>query len=377
MANSMMKHFPKLLCRSMRGTGRMVAPPPSLTPNSSKSYKRVLSALGTPLRSLSTSGKLSSAFFESQHPLVPGTTFMDDTNVYQMLNKYETILLDCDGVLWGTDHFTHLSGVAKTIEKLRSLNKQLLFVTNNSLHAREAYVEKFHSQAGFHADIEDIFCTAYAAAVYMKDIAKVQGKCYMIGSKGMQDELNKLDIETIGFGPDSDAVSEDIDSLLNQALEDNVDAVAVGYDVNFNYNKLFKATSYLTDPKCHFIATNDLETREMIGKRHCQPLTGALVKAVAAASVRKPEVVGKPHYHLMETILDTHPTVDPKKTLMIGDSLRTDVAFAHRAGISSALVLSGETNEDRLDKLLALPKNSIGQTPDYVLPSVCFLAEFI
>jgi HAD superfamily hydrolase (TIGR01450 family) len=147
--------------------------------------------------------------------------------------------------------------------------------------------------------------------------------------------------------------------------------------VHFNYSKLFKAASYLSKPDIHFVATNDLETSEQISKEHCQPLTGAMVSAVAAAANRKPEVIGKPHYHLMEAILDTHPQIDPKKTLMIGDSLKTDIPFAHRAGISSALVLSGDTSEERLDKLLSLPKSACGRMPNYVLPSVSYLAEFI
>lgn len=64
-------------------------------------------------------------------------------NISSIAAKYDTLLLDCDGVLWGADHITPIEGIAKAVENLRSLGKKLLFVTNNSMHARQAYVDKF------------------------------------------------------------------------------------------------------------------------------------------------------------------------------------------------------------------------------------------
>ena len=313
----------------------------------------------------------------NQHQTVNSTTFIDESNVYKILNKYDTFLVDCDGVLWGTDHFTHLPSVATTISKLRRLKKHLLFVTNNSIHAREDYIDKFRSFAGFDADMKDVFCVAYSAAVYLKDIAKVKGKCYVIGSPGMKKELENLDIPCIGYGADLDPVSDEPSVLMEQKLDPQVDSVLVGFDINFGYNKLYKAASYLTDQNCQYVATNDVEVSLLIGPHHCQPLTGAIVAAISATAKRSPAVIGKPHSHLMECIMDTHPELDLKRTLMIGDSLKTDVAFAKNSGINSALVLSGAVTSEHVNKLLSMPLESQGPMPTYVLPSISFLGEFI
>ena len=53
--------------------------------------------------------------------------------------------------------------------------------------------------------------------------------------------------------------------------------------------------------------------------------TGALVSAVATAAGRDPVVMGKPHPAMFEEVRKSHPEIDPKRTLMIGD--RHDHSF--------------------------------------------------
>lgn len=96
----------------------------------------------------------------------------------------------------------------------------------------------------------------------------------------------------------------------------------VGYDKYFNLMKLLKACSYLRQPTCHFIATNEDqclpskthvvfpgEWAEVVGlvmvvsvSLSVDAGTGCLVQAVAFGSERKPTVMGKPHPPLLNAI---------------------------------------------------------------------------
>jgi phosphoglycolate/pyridoxal phosphate phosphatase family enzyme len=237
-----------------------------------------------PVRQHSSSAFLSHVNINDKEILEINRRYADE-----VLAMYDTILLDCDGVLWGTDHITHFAETAKVVKKMQNLGKQVLFVTNNSMHGRSSYVQKFHTH-GFDAPAEDVFCVAYASAVYLKTILHVKGCVYTIGSPGMTEELNVNGIDNFGLGPDPDKVYDNISDLLHVPLRDNVGAVLVGYDKHFDMRKLFKACSYLMNPDCLYIATNDREKSVAIADGRRQPVTGAIVDCITSAAKRKPQV---------------------------------------------------------------------------------------
>lgn len=83
--------------------------------------------------------------------------------------------------------------------------------------------------------------------------------------------------------------------------------------------KLLRAASYLANPQCYYVATNEdhvLPTKGNI----VVPGTGTLVKAVAYCSSREPTVVGKPHKPVYDAICSLSQ-LDPARTCMIGDVL--------------------------------------------------------
>ena len=304
--------------------------------------------------------------------------YIDASSIGTFMKKYDTILLDCDGVLWHTDHVTQFSGVSEAIAKLRSHNKRLLFVSNNSMHSRDSYSGKFSKFGGFDVSKEDIFTVSHAAALYLKHKLKVTKKCYLIGGRGVAHELDELGIEHIGVGPDQDQVSGDPIELLKQQLDPEVQAVLVAFDIHFGYNKLYKAASYLTNDACHYVVTNTAEGSCRIGPNNMQPLTAPMVQAVSVASRRQPECVGKPNKHMMECILTEFPDIKLERTVMIGDSLRTDIPFAKAAGIDSVLVLTGASSLADVARMQASPSpNSQHSLPDYILDRFSNLRDFL
>ena len=64
----------------------------------------------------------------------------------------------------------------------RDLGKKVFYVTNNSTKTREEFGEKCEV-LNFVATPEDILCTAYLTACYLKDM-NFKKKAYVIGSTG-------------------------------------------------------------------------------------------------------------------------------------------------------------------------------------------------
>lgn len=82
---------------------------------------------------------------------------------------------------------------------------------------------------------------------------------------------------------------------------------------------------------------------------------------------------GKPYRDIYDYLLQDYADTDRSKILMIGDTLRTDIAGAADAGIKSALVLTGitayEMTESGETDIEAYAKKS-GIIPDYYLKTL-------
>jgi 4-nitrophenyl phosphatase len=59
----------------------------------------------------------------------------------ELLDKYDTWLFDCDGVLWHGDAL--VPGATDVLALLRARGKHVLFVTNNATKSRKSYKKKF------------------------------------------------------------------------------------------------------------------------------------------------------------------------------------------------------------------------------------------
>ena len=74
------------------------------------------------------------------------------------------------------------------------------------------------------------------------------------------------------------------------------------------------------------------------------PLGGALAACLQAATGKQAVFLGKPKTYFYQAIRRANPSLDPSRTLMIGDRLNTDIAFANQSNIRFSLLV--ETGED-------------------------------
>ncbi|KAJ1733017.1 hypothetical protein LPJ61_001762 [Coemansia biformis] len=255
------------------------------------------------------------------------------------VDRFDTFLFDCDGVIWnGT---TLVDNVPAALDMLRRRGKRLVFVTNNSAKSRRDYVAKF-ARLGIQASAEEIFSSAYATAVYLRDVAKFDAgkKAYVVGGSGIRQELEDVGIAAIGH-EDTDSVS--LETLQDVVPNPNVGAVVCGIDYDISYRKLANAhVNLVHNGDCLFIATND--DRTLPGGKHMYPGAGSLLSVLTHSTQRAPLVMGKPNAPMMECVIQRF-RLDPARTCMVGDRLDTDILFGISGGLSTLCVLTGVADE--------------------------------
>jgi len=268
---------------------------------------------------------------------------MSDSEVSTWFNSFDTVMTDCDGVLWvGAEP---IPGSPEMINRFRDLGKRVFYVTNNSTKHRREYKTKL-DKLGFGGSMDEIIGTAYLAATYLEQINFDKSKLvYVVGSSGITQELDDVGIKYLPIGSDSvpEGGNWTLETLKFQPLELNPDvsAVIAGFDINISFNKILKGASYANRPGAVFVATNTDEQFPMPGTELIIPGTGSMVQAVATAAGRQPVVLGKPSKFMFEIVQRRHPGIQPERTLMIGDRANTDILLGKNCGLQTLLVGSG------------------------------------
>ncbi|PCH37456.1 p-nitrophenyl phosphatase [Wolfiporia cocos MD-104 SS10] len=279
----------------------------------------------------------------------------------QLLSKYDTWLFDCDGVLWQGDRL--IDGVPQVLDLLRSRNKKIFFVTNNATKSRKNYKTKF-DKLGIEAQVDEVFGSAYAAAVYISSIMKLpkEKKVYVIGMKGLEEELEEEGISHLGGTDPADNTLNEF-HLKNFTPDPEVGAVLCGLDTSVNYTKLSKAFTYLRRNKdCAFLATNIDSTYP--SAEGLLPGAGSISAPLQCALGRSPISIGKPAETMLDCIRAKY-RFDPERTIMVGDRLNTDIEFGKRGSLATLLVLTGITHESEV-----VGPNASATVPDYFTDSL-------
>lgn len=246
----------------------------------------------------------------------------------------KSIISDMDGVLYRGK--TLIPGAASFVERLLQSRQPFLFLTNNAEQTALDLRLKLE-RLGINGLTEDNFITSAMATAMFLQSQKPNATIYVIGGGGLINELYKAGFSISETAPDY---------------------VVVSKTTAFNYDQLKKAVR-LIDRGAHFIGTNPDMVDPM--EEGNEPAAGALLAAIAAATGKKPYIVGKPNA-LMMTLATRKLGVHPDDTLMIGDRMDTDIVGGMEAGMKTCLVLSGVTTAEML--------NQFPYRPTYILNHV-------
>jgi phosphoglycolate/pyridoxal phosphate phosphatase family enzyme len=285
------------------------------------------------------------AYLESLSPTVIKTEKLTPQTAEKLLlSTVDVFIFDCDGVIWKGDSL--IPGIPNVIAKLRAAGKKIFFVTNNSTKSRKGYKAKF-DELGLSVNPEEIFSSSFAAAAYFEktNFRATGKKVYIIGERGIQEELDLVGVPWIGGEGDKDKKIE-LKSGFALDHDHNVGAVVVGFDRHINYYKIQYAQLCINENKgCEFIATN-LDAVTHLTDAQEWAGNGSMAGAIRGCTGRDPTVVGKPA-PLMIDYLCAKYNLKPDRICMVGDRLDTDVVFGNENGCKSCLTLSGVTSEGK------------------------------
>ncbi|MBN2471702.1 MAG: HAD-IIA family hydrolase [Anaerolineae bacterium] len=233
------------------------------------------------------------------------------------LKHVKVAVLDGDGVLWRGS--TLLPGVPEVFDFFEQAGIPYILATNNSTQTIQAYVDKL-AALGISAGPENVVTSATATADYLQATYGHDIRVHIVGEPGLHEIMLAA-----GYA-----------NCMTDA-----DVVVAGMDRDLTYEKLRRATLFIRNGAT-FIGTNgDLTFPVPEG---LAPGAGSLLAALEASSGQKPMIIGKPEPTMFEMAL-RRAGVAPQDAIMVGDRLETDILGAQRAGMQTALVMSGVTNE--------------------------------
>ncbi len=238
------------------------------------------------------------------------------------------VIFDLDGVIYRGERA--IQGAVELVADLKASGVAVRFATNNSTVDRLAYVARL-GRLGISASRDEVVTSTSATIEHLARHAAGVRRVLAVGERGIVDELAAAGYEAV---PAAASVPADYDG---GALDRRYDAVVVGLDTAFDYQRLAAAISAVMAGAL-FVATNaDLLYPTAGG---FLPGAGTMVAAIAAGSGVEPEVIGKPQPAMFMSALEASG-VAPGEAVVVGDNPEADMVAAHRAEIRSILVLTG------------------------------------
>ncbi len=250
--------------------------------------------------------------------------------------NFSGYIFDLDGTIYRGEKL--IFGAKETIEKLKYLDRRIVYLSNKPLQTREDYAAKL-TRLGIPTEPAEVINSSLVMARWLSKRAP-GATIFVIGESPLIAEMIRE-----GF-----RISEE---------PGDIQFVIASFDRTFDYRKLNIALQAIKKG-AHFVATNPDRTCPVEGGEI--PDCAAMIGAVEGATGKKVEtIVGKPSDIMIQVAVDAMG-LSPRDCLLVGDRLETDMVMGKKAGMATALVLTGVTTRE------ALRQSNI--QPDFVWESV-------
>lgn len=244
-------------------------------------------------------------------------------------------LIDMDGVIYRGSEV--IPGAQQFISNLHERDIPFRFLTNNSQRSRLDVATKLR-RLGFEVNAEHVFTCAMATARFLAK-QKPHGTVYVIGESGLATALHECGLAIVDREPDYVVVGE-------------------GRTLNF---EMVEAALRLILGGAKLIATNLDPTCPT--EHGLRPGCGAIAALLESAASVKAFSVGKPSPFMLRAARK-EIGLTTGQTVVIGDTMETDILGGNALGFHTVLVLSGGTRAEDLARYPYQPDlivNHIGE----------------
>jgi NagD protein len=240
-----------------------------------------------------------------------------------------------DGVIYRGSRM--IPGADRFVNALRAENVPFLFLTNNSQRTRRDVATRLQ-RLGIDATEEHVFTCAMATARFLAS-QKPGGAAYVIGEGGLMTALHSNGYAIVDRDPDYIVVGE-------------------GRTLNF---EMVETALQMIRGGAKLVATNlDLNCPTQSGIR---PGCGAIVAMLESAAGVKAFSVGKPS-PVMLRAARKELGLSSAETIVIGDTMETDILGGVQLNYKTVLVLSGGAAREDLSHYAYRPDKIVDSIAD-------------
>ncbi len=233
----------------------------------------------------------------------------------------QLFVLDMDGTYYLGDKI--LDGARDFLDAVKETEREYLFFTNNSSRAPEDYIRKL-AKMDTPITRDQIMTSGDVTARYL--LTHYADKTvYLVGTPPLVENFRAAGVKLV---------------------EEQPDIVVVAFDTTLTYEKLSNACTYIRNGAM-FLATHlDINCPTETG---FIPDCGAFCAAITLSTGKEPKYLGKPFAETVEMVLDK-TGYRKEAVTFVGDRLYTDIATGVKNGAKGALVLTGETHLEDVEK---------------------------
>lgn len=279
---------------------------------------------------------------------------MEIDSFLSIAQNYKIIFLDSYGVV--KNYKGLIPNMQHTFDTLRSQGKIIRIMTNDASRSPERQAERFEEQGLIGLAPSEIITSGMMAKHFLQLKVK-EGKVAYLGTKQAAEYILQANLKSIA-----------VDDIDTENMDD-ITALVFLDDEGFDWYKGINATVNLLRKKNIPVIVANSDKFYPVAKHDVAIAIGGIARLVENMLSQKFIRFGKPDTQMFSYAfekINRENEYTKNDVLMVGDTLVTDILGGNKFGIDTALVLTGNTKLEDVERSI----RSSGIIPDYVCESI-------